>query len=153
MYKRNLGKPHLDFNPFFQCLNKLFRNLENIFVVSGLSQRTAEELWTWKSSITYAVIAYRYYYYFSRDSCGEYENVRGRSQLSLACSLQSRCCTRGMTRRDRQHPARRTQLFAILASGINSHEATMRRAYNDERIHARILMRCRSPERNRVNMI
>jgi len=80
------------------------------------------------------VVAYRYYYYFSRDSCGEYENVRGRSQLSL----QSRCCTRGMTRGDRPHPVRRTQLFVILASKINSHEATMRRAYNDERIHAHL---------------
>lgn len=28
-------------------------------------------------------------------------------------------------------------MFAILASGINSHEAALRRAHNDERVHAR----------------
>lgn len=38
-----------------------------------------------------------------------------------------------MTGRDRPHPARRSRLFVILASGINSHEAALRRAYNDER--------------------
>lgn len=43
-----------------------------------------------------------------------------------------------MTRGDRPYPVRRTQLFVILPSRINSHEATMRRAYNDERIHAHL---------------
>lgn len=47
---------------------------------------------------------------------------------SIACSVQSRCCTRGVTGRDRPHRTRRARLFAIPASGINSRE---NRANND----------------------
>lgn len=47
---------------------------------------------------------------------------------SIACSVQSRCCTRGVTGRDRPHRARRARLFTIPASGINSRE---NRANND----------------------
>lgn len=56
--------------------------------------------------------------------------------------MQSRCCTRGVTGRDRPHRARRARLFAIPASGINSRE---NRANNDACEHT---SRYAVPERN-----